>query len=210
MVLFENTEVYGIAAAIRGMRNPLESHHKSDSYYENGTYILGKNDMDLAMKLVLAGSEHRKFLRQIFVTVDITAPRYWFAEFDTYKVGATANSTSTMHTLAKKPITIDMFEIDSNKTEDAYWNIVINHLEDLRQKYNSTKNYKWFRLLKQSLPEGFKQKRTVSLNYEVLRSMFHQRKNHKLIEWREDFANWVKSLPYSEFITTAEIVNKTN
>ena len=195
---FEHTSVYNIENALRGMRNPLNSWAKSDSAFnEDGEYIVGENDLGLAGRLISGGTEHRKFLRQIFVCVDITAPIYWWSEFDTYKVGTAANSTSTMHTLSKFPINKDMFETDPIDSEDPYWDAVIAHLEMLRQKYNETKDYAWFRCMKQELPSSFRQTRTVTLNYENVLAMIRQRKNHRLKEWREDFIAWTHTLPYS-------------
>lgn len=219
---FEYTRVMNLEGAFRGMRNPMDSWDKSDSSYcefegecsdlclancplnISECYCICENDMKLARSLVKGGSEHRKFMRQIMVSVDITAPRYWWSEFDTYYVGVTKNSCSTMHKLKSYPITLDMFAIDDNATEDAYLNIMIAHLEGLRQKYNETKDMKWFRLLKQELPESFLQKRTITLNYENLFSMVHQRDHHRLTEWSVDFINWVKSLPYTEELIFSE------
>ena len=208
---FENTEVWGFEHAIRGMRNPLESWNKSDSHYdieevvlERGKYIIGSNDLQLAQTLIRTGSEHRKFLRQIFVAVDITAPLYFFKELDTYKVGTVANSTSTMHKLASTPITIDCFEmgdftplIDNFKI-DLSWRTVVSYLEQLRQKYNETKDKRYWKELIRLLPESWLQKRTVTMNYENILNMYRQRKNHKLTEWSKSFCDWVKTLPYAE------------
>ncbi len=197
---FEKTEVYGFEGALRGMRNPLNSWAKSDSGFVDGIYVIGENDMGLAQRLIDGGSEHRKFMRQIFVSVDITAPIYWWSEFDTYKVGTAANSTSTMHTLSKFPICKEMFELDEGA--GVAWDTVIAALEDLRIKYNETKDYAYFRAMKQLLPSSFRQTRTVTLNYEVLRGMYGQRRHHRLKEWSQDFTAWVKSLPYAaEMIT---------
>ena len=198
---FEFTEVFNFEGALRGMRNPLDSWGKSDTSWDgfgpaNG-FTIGPNDLNLAQRLIKGGSEHAKFLRQIFISVDVTAPLYFWSEWDTYKVSTTANSCSTMHTLAKKPITLDMFEIDENDTEKAYWDIVIKHLESLRLKYKETNNYKWFRLLKQELPSCFRQTRTWTGNYAILRNMCHQRENHRLKEWSKDFMDWIKTLPYA-------------
>ena len=186
-----------------GLRYMKEDHHST------GIYI-GPNDMDLARRLIAGGTEHRKFLRQIMVSVDITAPLYWWKEFDTYKVGTTANSTSTMHKLASTPITLDCFEtddyskaaIDEVETElpTNFVDHLISHLEDLRQMYNDTKDKRYWKELVRWLPNGWLQTRTVTMNYENLRSMYHQRKNHKLTEWHS-FCEWVESLPYAqEFI----------
>lgn len=211
---FENTEVWGFEHSLRGMRNPLNSHIKSDSYYDNDNYAIGENDFGLAQRLIKAGNEHRKFMRQIFVSVDITAPLYWWKEFDTYKVGTVANSTSTMHKLATTPITLDCFEIDDydrnlsladNPEDDnelnhisAFEEDVIMVLENLRQKYLETKDKRYWKELIRFLPESWLQKRTITMNYENIRNMYFQRKNHKLTEWSESFIKWVESLPYAE------------
>ena len=212
---FEHTEVFNFEGALRGMRNPLNSWAKSDSkitweYGEMPHYEIGPNDMDLARRLIAGGSEHRKFLRQIMVSVDITAPLYWWKEFDTYKVGTTANSTSTMHKLASTPITLECFETDDYQDHLSALNErtlstfigeeLIPYLEALRQKYNETKDKRYWKELIRWLPNGWLQTRTVTMNYENLRSMYHQRENHKLTEWHA-FCDWVKTLPYAqEFI----------
>ena len=166
--------------------------------------------MKVAQTLIRAGSEHRKFMRQIFVTVDITAPLYWWKEFDTYKVGTVANSTSTMHTIQKKPITIDSFEIDDLDTdfeisENYNFSDFVNCdllpvLEMLRQKYNETKDRRYWKELIRWLPEGWQQTRTVTMNYENLLGMCSkgQRRNHKLTEWSDAFINFARSLPYAQ------------
>ena len=225
---FENTEVMNFENAIRGMRNPLESWDKSDSEYidiesEEGIelqskgiyYKIGENDLTLMQKLIKAGSEHRKFMRQIFVSVDITAPLYWWKEFDTYKVGTVANSTSTMHKLASTPITLDCFEMDDfeyvncpkSKTDidsptfsGDMWNKLLDYLERLRQKYNETKDTRYWKELIRLLPESWLQKRTVTMNYENLLAMCSkgQRRFHKLTEWSESFIGWARSLPYAQ------------
>lgn len=229
---FENTEVWGFEHSLRGMRNPKNSWNRSDSHYgcdeimncntcrtgqEEGCfnlrnkYIIGENDMKLVQTLIKAGNEHRKFMRQIFVSVDITAPLYWWKEFDTYKVGTVANSTSTMHKLATTPITLDCFETDdydrnlslvgydspinSIFTFEEY---VIYVLENIRQKYLETKDKRYWKELVRWLPESWLQKRTITMNYENIRNMYFQRRNHKLTEWSKSFINWVKSLPYAE------------
>lgn len=172
---------------------------------DNGTTIfdlalLGPKDLDLAQRMIKAGSSDRKFLRQIFVSVDITAPLYWYKEFDTYKVSTVANSTSTMHKLASTPITIECFETDDwNKDFDQIIpDDLIPQLEILRQKYLETKDKKYWKELIRWLPEGWLQTRTWTANYETLRNMYGQRKNHKLTEWSQDFCNWVKTLPYAK------------
>lgn len=220
---FENTEVWGFEHAIRGCRNPLESWDKSDSKYidiesEEGIelqskgiyYKIGKNDLVLTQKLIKAGSEHRKFLRQIFVSVDITAPLYWWKEFDTYKVGTVSNSTSTMHKLASTPITIDCFEMDGfSEIIDNYkigksWQTITTYLEQLRQGYNETKDKRYWKELIRLLPESWLQKRTITMNYENILNMYRQRKNHKLTEWSKSFCDWVKTLPYAEELICLE------
>ena len=277
----ENTRVFNIEGAFRGMRNPLDSWGKSDSefglfryeedlswevaekYYPNADWrdsdnktdvleaeteieenqdwliengilnrnpdddvyeyaFIGPKDMDLAQRLIQSGPEHRKFLRQIIVSFDITAPFYWWKEFDTYKVGTVANSCSTMHKLAAYPIEIDSFEIgdfnpdlvfhtdDSGDGDPVDWEIrdeIEDHiffLEKLRQKYNETKDKRYWKELVRWLPEGWLQKRTVTLNYENLRSMWLQRHNHKLTEWHT-FCSWIESLPYAEDLITYDL-----
>lgn len=229
---FENTEVWGFEHSFRGMRNPKNSWDRSDSgkLYWDGTwyheelknyfteygvnFYIGENDMKLAQTLIKAGNEHRKFMRQIFVSVDITAPLYWWKEFDTYKVGTVANSTSTMHKLATIPITLDCFEIDdydrnlsladNPKDDDGLDNIstfeedIIYVLENIRQKYLETKDKRYWKELVRWLPESWLQKRTITMNYENVRNMYFQRRNHKLTEWSESFIKWVESLPYAE------------
>lgn len=216
----ESTDVWGFEHAIKGMRNPKESWSKSDTRYCGGT-IIGQNDMDLCKRLIKGGSEHRKFLRQIMVSVDITAPLYWWKEFDTYKVGITANSTSTMHKITSKPITLDCFEIDDFKNElkvkqsvdyeypqeeDLDYGVG-NHiylLEQLRVKYIETKDVRYWKELIRWLPESWLQTRTCTMNYENLMNMYHQRKNHKLSEWHT-FCDWVLTLPYmKEFLEGAD------
>ena len=159
--------------------------------------FLGPNDLDLAQRLILAGPEHRKFMRQIFVSVDITAPIYWWKEFDTYKVGTTANSTSTMHKLTSEPITPDKFEWDVNFGE--YQDTIMNICETLRQKYLETKDKSYWRALVQILPQSWLQTRTVTMTYENLRNMYFQRRRHKLQEWHT-FCSWASKLPYSEVL----------
>ena len=214
---FENTDVWGFEHAIRGMRNPMNSWERSDTTYGLGEDYLndmeiGQNDYNLMARLINGGSEHRKFLRQIFVSVDITAPMYWWSEFDTYKVGTTANSTSKMHKLAQTPLTIDCFETDdmerhlvwSSTSHNLPWSITatvetfIVALEDLRIKYLETKDKKYSKELIRWLPESWLQTRTITMNYENLRNMYFQRKNHKLTEWSESFIKWVESLPYAK------------
>ena len=219
MIKFENTEVFNFEGAIRGMRNPLNSWDKSDSYYTYGnvdtpdgslgeTYIIGPNDLDLARRLIKAGSDHRKFLRQIFVSVDITAPLYWWKEFDTYKVGTVANSCSTMHKIHAKPIelsdfSIDDFEVEGSHTLARDFEQFVNYCEWLRQKYLETKDRKYWRALIQVLPESYNQKRTVTFSYETLRNIRGSRRNHKLSEWSVGFMAWIDFLPYAEELITS-------
>lgn len=195
---FEHTQVYNFDGALRGMRNPLNSWDRSDSRWNDGAFVIGPKDMELCRRLIEGGTEHRKFLRQIFVCVDITAPLYWWSEYDTYKVGTAANSTSTMHTLSKFPITLSMFAIDPDETQLPYWNAVVAHLEELRLKYNETKDYHWFRCMKQQLPAAFCQTRTCTFSYENVRAMIGQRHNHRLSEWSAEFTAWAHTLPYAE------------
>ncbi|MCI5604703.1 MAG: hypothetical protein MR413_03515 [Clostridia bacterium] len=205
---FENTEVYGFRRALHGMRNPLESWKRNDTVEENGNVIIGENDLDLAKRLINAGSEHRKFMRQIFVSVDITGPLYWWKEFDTYKVGTVANSTSTMHKLASTPITKECFEIDDYKPEldyngKALGNMIDAHiafLEEMRVKYLETKDKDYWKELIRWLPSSWQQTRTVTMSYENLLAMCStgQRRFHKLTEWSESFIAWARTLPYAQ------------
>ena len=221
---FENTAVFNFEGALRGMRNPMESWGKSDSGMRglNNTLVIGKNDLQLAQTLIKAGSEHRKFMRQIFVCVDITAPLYWWKEFDTYKVGTVANSTSTMHKLASTPITKDCFEMDdfenvsyetfetgvefegfkelADYTVDYAWNGTLDCLEKLRQKYNETKDIRYWKELIRLLPESWLQKRTITMDYENLLAICSkgQRRFHKLTEWSRAFIDWARTLPCAQ------------
>ena len=222
---FENTDVWGFKGALRGMRNPKNSWDRSDTVFEP-TLVIGENDMKLATSLIRAGSEHRKFLRQIFVSVDITAPLYWWKEFDTYKVGTTANSTSTMHKLASKPLTIDCFEIDDlgdmsmmipfvglEESLKSFTNVIVDGCEGLRQKYLETGDKKYWKELIRWLPESWLQTRTVTMTYENLLSIGKQRRNHKLNEWsgkddatKPNMIAWMRTLPYAqEFIFYDEV-----
>ncbi len=278
---FQNTQVMNFQGAFRGLRNPLESWDKSDSYFgivdieyddyhvdevitswvqnqnkirvkENKQPIeegskeyfdlwdkywdwwynqclgilqrdgdalnvacIGPKDLDLAQRMIRAGSSDRKFLRQIMVSVDITAPLYWWKEFDTYKVGTVANSTSTMHKLSSTPITIDCFETDDmtdviieNSNDPTFivssgyaFNTYINWLEELRQRYNETKDQAFWKELIRLLPESWLQTRTVTMNYEILRNIYSQRKHHRLTEWHQ-FCDWIKTLPYGQELIT--------
>ena len=266
---FELTKVYNFEGAFRGMRNPMNSWDRSDSYFgfidiyngdvltdicdswinldptkdedeyynklneyeqwleingildcsEHGEMynvaLLGSQDLKLAQKLILAGNEHAKFMRQIFVSVDITAPLYWWKEFDTYKVGTVANSTSTMHKLSSTPITLDCFEMGDYTSLKIYdkepwspddytdniWEWIIDTCEILRKRYLETEDKRYWKELIRLLPESWLQTRTVTMSYANLRNIYFQRKNHKLSEWH-DFCDWVKTLPYSKELIT--------
>lgn len=212
MITFENTEVCGWNHAIRGMRNPLNSWDKKDSNYMpvqfppwndfEMQYVIGPNDHDLALRLARAGSDHRKFMRMIVVYADITAPLYWWKEYDTYKVGTVANSCSTMHKIHDKEFTMDDFSTDQlvSPSTDLMQRQIIPALNFCRQKYLETKEKQWWWQLIQLLPTSYNQRRTVLLNYEVLRNIYHARRNHKLDEWH-DFCAWIETLPYHELIT---------
>lgn len=199
MIKFERTDVMNIENAIRGARNPMNSWHRIDSEYdEDGNYILGENDLDLGRRLCRAGSDHRKFLRQIFVSVDITAPLYWWKEYDTYKVGTTANSTSTMHKIHSKPFEVEDFSTDHmNEGTMETLELIIKQLEILRADFNETKNKtSWYSMI-QLLPSSYNQMRTCTMTYENIRNMYTARKNHKLEEWHT-FCRWVETLPYAK------------
>lgn len=205
MIKLERTSVMNLENAIRGARNPMNSWDRMDSYYdEDGNYILGENDLGLAQKLRRAGSDHRKYVRQIFVSVDITAPLYWWKEFDTYKVATVANSTSTMHKIHAKPFDIDDFSHDHMTPSTlAFMQTVVDELENIRQKYmNEGKNKEdWYDMI-QLLPSSYNQMRTVTMNYETLINIFFARRFHKLQEWHT-FCDWIKTLPYAEEIIIA-------
>lgn len=233
MIKIEKEEIGGFNTAIRGMRNPWNSWDKSDSFYgcDNGSiqneitdckeclynveccdvnniYNIGKNDLELAQQLVLAGSDHSKFMRQIYVSFDLTAPLYFWKEFDTYKVGTVANSTSTMHTLSKAPLSFSNFSFDAtikNTTEDWVNDLVtiVSLCESYRRKFKETGDKGYWRRLIQILPESYNQTRTVSLNYAVLRNMYFARKNHKLEEWTS-FCKWIETLPYAKELICLE------
>ncbi len=188
--------------AIRGARNPLNSWSRSDSYYdEKGNYILGENDLSLAVRLAKAGSDHRKYLRQIFVTMDITAPLYWWKEFDTYKVGTVANSCSTMHKIHSKEFSLDDFSCDRMDGDTlAFMQTVVGHLESERKKFlvDQSNRQSWHNMI-QLLPTSYNQMRTVTLNYEVLINIYYARKSHKLAEWHT-LCDAIKELPYAKDI----------
>ena len=199
MLKIERTAVMNLENAIRGARNPLNSWARMDSKYdEKGNYVLGPNDLDLARRLARAGSDHRKYLRQIFVSVDLTGPLYWWKEFDTYKVGTVANSCSTMHKIHAKPFEREDFSHDRlDEAGLAALDTLIAFLESERQKFAADKNDKqaWHNLI-QLLPSSYNQMRTVSLNYENLINMYYARRTHKLAEWHTLCA-WIESLPYA-------------
>ena len=229
MIKIEETKTYGWEGAIRGMRNPMNSHDKSDTHEsssycpaldkwggatEDGFYLLvGDDDLNLMHRLCKAGSDHRKFMRMIFVSCDITAPLYWWKEFDTYKVGTVANSCSTMHKIHAKDFTLDDFSHEHLINDEdlanygAEWTtpldalkITISSLNGARRLYLKTKDKKYWWQMIQLLPSSYNQKRTVTMNYEVLTNIYESRKNHKLDEWR-DFCDWIKKFPHSELIT---------
>ena len=234
MIKIEETKTFGWEAAIRGMRNPMNSWDKSDSgicykeiachscnesrnncayNLEHDGFVIGDNDLDLMRRLCAAGSDHRKFMRMIVVYCDITAPLYWWKEFDTYKVGVVANSCSTMHKIHAKEFTIDDFSHE-HLYSDCLLEGIVNELNVYRDIYNNydkqTDEYKaefskkdiWWQMI-QLLPSSYNQKRTVMMNYEVLTNIYNSRKNHKLDEWHY-FCDWIKTLPYSELITRIE------
>lgn len=246
MIKFENYEVLGWEHAIRGMRNPMNSWEKSDSYnavdcgtcgvidrdgfceparhrqecYDHRCYYIGPNDLDLMMRLRNAGTDHRKFMRMITVYVDITAPLYWWKEFDTYKVGTVANSCSTMHKIHEKEFTLEDFSCEHLIDDDSTINndtehvacssgfvikkIMLDTLNHYRNKYLETKDKKYWWQMIQLLPSSYNQKRTICTNYEVLTNIYKSRKNHKLDEWVSFCNDWIKSLPYHELITGGE------
>lgn len=223
MIRIENVETYGWRAALWGMRNPKNSWGKSDTKYIGNNYRLlegiGENDLELAQRLADAGPVHGKFLRMIIVSCDIVAPRYWWIEFDTYKVGTVSNSCSTMHKITERDLTLDDFSYEHlfNKYEDESFvvknrslnnyikngkllGVVIDQLNIYRELYIETKDKRYWWQMIQLLPQSFNQRRTVQMNYAVLRNMYEYRKDHKLDEWRE-FCKWIEGLPYSELIT---------
>ena len=222
MIKFEKTETYGWEAAIRGMRNPMNSWSMSDSGFCSTQYIIGPNDLGLMIRLRNAGTDHRKFMRMITVYVDITAPLYWWKEFDTYKVGTVANSCSTMHKIHEKKFTLedfscehlidrdanyedtfDLFNSDGVNSEccpSEFMKMICGILNFYRGRYLETKDKKYWWQMIQLLPSSYNQRRTVMLNYEVMANIYKSRKNHKLDEWRE-LCLWIEGLPYSELIT---------
>jgi len=205
MIKLEYTSVMNLENAIRGARNPMNSWNRMDSYYdENGSYVLGENDLGLAVRLRRAGSDHRKFVRQIFVSVDITAPLYWWKEYDTYKVATVANSTSTMHKIHSRPFSLDDFSHDHMTEETlAYMRTVVDQLEKIRLRYMDGKRKEdWYDII-QLLPSSYNQRRTCTLNYETLINIYFARRDHKLEEWHA-FCGWIETLPYAREIIIAE------
>ena len=206
MLSITNMYAMNFENALRGARNPLNSWDRIDSFYdENGNFVIGENDLALAVRLRKAGSDHRKFLRQIFVTMDITAPMYWWKEYDTYKVGTVANSTSTMHKITSAPFAMSQFSCDKMDAETLeYMRGVIDYLEELRQKYIKTNDKRFWYDIIQFLPSSYNQMRTCTMNYENLIGIYNSRKNHKLDEWHT-FCGYIKTLPYaSELIVCGE------
>ena len=200
MIKIERTSVMNLDNAIRGARNPMNSWAKSDSYYdEDGNYVYGEADLEFGSRLCRAGSDHRKFIRQIFVSVDITAPLYWWKEFDTYKVGTVANSTSTMHKIHSKAFDRDDFSYDRlDEGGLKLLDTIIEYLEAEREKFNADKTDRqsWHNMI-QLLPSSYNQMRTVTLNYENLINIYYARKSHKLAEWHV-LCDWIMSLPYAK------------
>ena len=232
MIKFENTEVRGWVSAIRGMRNPMNSWEKSDSGWspdwprdnyifvdeDTDNYLelaIGPNDQKLMTALRNAGTDHRKFMRMITVYVDITAPLYWWKEFDTYKVGTVANSCSTMHKIADKEFTLEDFSCEHLISDEtipcrvysakSMMEATVNNLNTFRKLYLETQDKKYWWQMIQLLPSSYNQRRTVMLNYEVIANIYKSRKNHKLDEWSFGFIEWIRSLPYSELITGGTI-----
>ncbi len=205
MLKTERIAVMNFENAMRGARNPLNSWARSDSFYdEQGNFVLGPNDLDLAKRLRNAGSDHRKYLRQVLVCMDITAPMYWWKEFDTYKVGTVANSTSTMHKIHAAPFTAEDFSCERMTEETRrQFDGVIAYLEGLRVRYNETKDKALWVDMIQFLPSSYNQMRTVTMNYENLINMYHARKNHKLTEWH-DLCAAIEQLPYAKELIIGE------
>lgn len=197
MIKIERTSVANFENAMRGARNPLNSWARYDSYFDdNGNFVFGENDLSLAKRLCQAGTDHRKFVRMIFVSVDVTAPMYWWKEYDTYKVGTVANSTSTMHKITSKPFELSDFSVDHMNEEGIKaMEKVIETLEDLRLRYLETKDKTiWYTII-QLLPSSYNQMRTCTLNYENLCNIYYARRNHKLQEWHT-YCDWITQLPY--------------
>ena len=205
MLKVERISVMNFENAIRGARNPMNSWDRMDSYYaDDGSFILGENDLSLAQRLAKAGSDHRKFLRQIFVSLDITAPLYWWKEFDTYKVGTVANSCSTMHKIQAKEFVLEDFSCDRmSGAALPVMESVVACLEEQRKLFLETKDVAYWHNMIQLLPSSYNQKRTVQLNYQVLKAMYHARKAHKLDEWKS-FCSWIETLPYAKELIVGE------
>lgn len=205
MLTLKNTSVMNFENAIRGARNPMNSCGRMDSHTEpDGSFVFGPNDLDLAMRLAKAGSDHRKYLRMIFVSVDVTAPLYWWKEYDTYKVATVANSTSTMHKIHSKPFSMDDFSCD-HMTDGTkkFMETVVAELENIRLRFKETKSKEdWYDMI-QLLPSSYNQMRTCTFNYETLINIYRARKNHKLAEWHT-FCDWIETLPYAEQLITFE------
>lgn len=205
MLTLKNTSVMNFENAIRGARNPLNSWGRMDSHTEpDGSFVFGPNDLDLAMRLAKAGSDHRKYLRMVFVSVDVSAPLYWWKEYDTYKVATVANSTSTMHKIHSKPFSMDDFSCD-HMTDGTkkFMEIVVAELENIRLRFKETKSKDdWYDMI-QLLPSSYNQMRTCTFNYETLINIYRARKNHKLAEWHT-FCDWIETLPYAEQLITFE------
>lgn len=206
-------EISKLKTAILSMRDPKDSWDRSDSFEDYyGKFIIGEKDLELASSLVIAGKEHSKFTRMIDATAIVIAPRYFWVEYDTYKIGTVTNSCSTMHKLKDYPITIDMFETEENfeDIDEEHWHYTIKYLEELRQRYNDKKDIETFRKLKQALPESFLQRRTICLNYQTIRTMYFQREKHPLSEWHQRFCRWVDTLPYAKELITIRKKEKNN
>lgn len=206
MLTLKNTSVMNFENAIRGARNPMNSWGRMDSHTEpDGSFVFGPNDLDLAMRLAKAGSDHRKYLRMVFVSVDVTAPLYWWKEYDTYKVATVANSTSTMHKIHSKPFSMDDFSCD-HMTDGTkkFMETVVVELENIRLRFKETKSKDdWYDMI-QLLPSSYNQMRTCTFNYETLINIYRARKNHKLAEWHT-FCDWIETLPYAEQLITFEL-----
>lgn len=209
MILLERTSVMNLENAMRGARNPMNSWGRMDSSYDDdGNFVLGPNDLDLAKRLRKAGSDHRKYLRQVFVSVDITAPLYWWKEYDTYKVATVANSTSTMHKIHSKPFERGDFSLDHMTAGTLeFMDTVIAKLEEIRLAYVADKNKEdWYDLI-QLLPSSYNQMRTCTFNYETLVNIYYARRHHKLTEWHT-FCDWIQTLPYASELIIAEETNE--
>lgn len=205
MITLERTSVMNFENAMRGARNPLNSWNRMDSFTaEDGSFVFGPNDLDLARRLRRAGSDHRKFLRQVFVSTDVTAPLYWWKEYDTYKVATTANSCSTMHKIASKAFAMEDFSCDHMSAETrAFMETVVARLESIRLRYLETKDKQdWYDMI-QLLPSSYNQMRTCSFNYETLINIYYARRDHKLAEWHT-FCDWIRTLPYAAELILGE------